>query len=75
MTKELDISSEAQRTYYYGNGETFIISDPVTLFILIDDNGGVSHRVLSGDGETYRPERGWVGISWRPRDGQPAFVA
>jgi hypothetical protein len=75
MTKELDISSEARRTYYYGNGGTFVIPDPERLFILIDDNGGVSHRVVSGNGETYRPERDWVGISWRPRDGQPAFVA
>jgi len=73
--KELDVSSEAQRTYHYPNGVTFVIADPIKVHILVDDMGGVSHRVISGDGETYRPERGWVGISWRPRDGQPAFVA
>lgn len=75
MTKEIDISSEAQRTYHYPSGATFTIEDPAKVYIIVDDAGGVTHRVISNDGQTYRPERGWIGISWLPRDGQPAFVA
>lgn len=74
MTKELDISSEAERTYHYPSGHSFTVPSPATLFILTDD-GGASHRVISADGRTYRPERGWIGISWLPKAGSPAFVA
>ena len=70
MTK-LDISSEADRLYHYADGSTFSVPSPVEL--TITDSG--SHRVTARDGRTYRPERGWVGISWLPREGQPAFVA
>ena len=57
------------------NGDDFTIVAPVTLFVLVDDEGGVSHRVIASNGRTYRPERGWVGISWKPGKDQPAFVA
>jgi hypothetical protein len=74
MSKELDISSEASRTYTYGNGAKYTILSPVSLHIIEDDRG-VSHRVIDEAGVTHRPERGWVGISWLPKPGQPAFVA
>lgn len=73
MTKEIDISSEQYRVYNYANGQTFRIDDPVRLYVL-DDNG-TSHRVVDAIGMTHRPERGWVGISWMPKAGEPAFVA
>ena len=69
--KELDISSESERAYHYAEGRTFSIDSPKTLFIT--DTG--SHRVVANDGRTYRPERGWLAISWLPRAGAPAFVA
>lgn len=74
MTKTIDISSEAHRVYAYGNGATFRIDEPAELHILADENG-TTHRVIDKAGVTHRPERGWVGISWRPLDGAPAFVA
>lgn len=74
MTNAIDISSELYRLYTYTSGATFRIDEPVELHILTDDNG-TSHRVVDKSGKTHRPERGWVGISWKPRDGEPAFVA
>jgi hypothetical protein len=68
------ITSEAYRVYHYPNGAEFKIEAPRDLYILKDDKG-VSHRILAEDGRTYRPERGWIGISWQPKPGQPAFVA
>jgi len=74
MTKEIDISSEAHRVYTYGDGSTFRIEEPAALFIIEDDRGA-SHRVVDKSGATHRPERGWVGISWKAHDGEPKFVA
>lgn len=74
MTKQLDITSEAFREYHYASGEMFRIEAPKTLHV-IEDERGVSHRVEAADGRTYRPERGWVGISWQPRDGATPYVA
>jgi hypothetical protein len=71
MTEPLDITSEAERTYHYADGTTFTIEEPYKLHVT--ESG--SHRVIAQNGRTYRPERGWVAISWLPRDGQPAFVA
>lgn len=73
MTKELDISSEEYRVYTYAGGETYRIDYPVALFVL--DETGTTHRIVDKDGVTHRPERGWVGISWKPKDGEPAFIA
>lgn len=68
---DLDITSETNRTYHYPNGDTFTIEAPYKLFVT--ESG--SHRVVAQDGRTYRPERGWLAISWLPRADQPAFVA
>lgn len=75
MTKELDISSEEFRVYTYGDGTKFRVDAPSTLHVIVDDKGSTSHRVIDVDGVTHRPERGWVGISWCARDGEPKFVA
>lgn len=72
--KEIDISTEQRREYHYADGKTFCIDAPKKLTV-IEDERGVTHRVEASDGKTYRPERGWTGISWLPRDGAPAFVA
>jgi hypothetical protein len=63
-----DISSELWRDYIYPDGKTFRVNDPLELYIV---NG--SHRVVDMDGVTYRPERGYVGIRWKPRAGKPPF--
>lgn len=74
MTEALDISSETFRTYTYSDGSTFTITAPVALHI-INDERGTSHRVVDADGMTHRPTRGWVGISWKPREGASPFIA
>lgn len=71
MTTPLDITSEIERIYHYPGGDTFTINRPRELHVT--DNG--SHRVIAHDGRTYRPERGWLAISWLPADGAPAFIA
>lgn len=72
-SKRIDISSEQFRIYTYGDGSTFRIDNPKMLFV--EGGSFSSHRVIDADGVTHRPERGFVGISWKPRDGEPAFVA
>lgn len=74
MSKELDITTEDSRTYTYPSGAQFVIANPETLHIIEDDRG-VTHRVIDTSGRTHRPERGWVGISWIAKDGAPKFVA
>ena len=74
MTNPIDISSELYRVYTYTSGASFRIDEPVELHIITDDKG-TTHRVIDKNGVTHRPERGWVGISWKPHEGQPAFVA
>lgn len=73
MNDPIDISSEEWRIYAYANG-TFKIEEPATLHVLTDERG-TTHRVIDKAGVTHRPERGWTGISWKPHDGAPAFVA
>lgn len=67
----VDITSEEYRTYTYADGQKFRINQPVTLYLL---NGG-GHRIVDKSGVTHRPERGYLGISWKPKDGQPPFIA
>lgn len=74
VTKEVDISSEEFRVYTYADGSTFRIEQPATLHVIEDDKG-VTHRVVDKAGVTHRPERNFIGISWKPAEGQPAFVA
>lgn len=74
MTTEIDVTSEESRTYHYGNGVEFTVPEPLSVFVITDDRG-VTHRVTSGNGRTYRPERNWSGISWKPREGAANFVA
>lgn len=74
MSNTIDITSEAKRVYHYADGKTFTVPTPTKLHVITDEKG-VTHRVESANGCTFRPERGWVGISWEPKEGAPAFVA
>ncbi len=69
--KELDISSEEFRIYTYADGSTYRIDRPVTLFVIPSEKAD-SHRVIDEAGVTHRPTLGYLGISWKPRDGEPA---
>lgn len=70
----IDISTEFFRVYHYDGGKQFRIDHPRSVHVITDDRG-VTHRVEAADGQTYRPERGWLAISWEPVAGAPAFVA
>lgn len=70
----IDITSEAFRVYHYSDGKQFRIELPTRVHVVVDDRGA-THRIEAADGQTYRPERGWLAISWEPKPGQPAFVA
>lgn len=74
MTEPLDISSEKYRIYTYADGTAFRIESPAQLYVL-KDLEGVTHRVVDANGMTHRPNRNWVGISWKPREGAAPFVA
>lgn len=67
----IELKSEQNRTYHYPDGSSFTIETPRHLTVL--ESG--SHRIISCDGRTYRPERGWIAISWLPKTGEPAWVA
>ena len=71
MTKEIDITSEEVRTYVYEDGREYSIANPQKVFVT--ETG--SHRVIDADGWTHRPELGWIALKWKPRHGQPQFVA
>lgn len=74
MTNPINVTSELYRTYTYADGSQFRIDSPAELHVLEDDKG-TSHRIIDADGVTHRPSRGWVGISWKPKPGEPSFVA
>lgn len=66
-----DITSEEYREYRYSNGGVLRIMAPKQLYVL----GNGSHRIVDEDGMTHRPTPGWLCLSWKPRPGQPPFVA
>lgn len=70
----IDVQSEQSRTYHYPNDATFTVAEPLRVHVLLDERG-VSHRIEASDGQAYRPERGWLAISWLPKEGAPPFVA
>lgn len=71
---EIDISSEEYRTYHYPDGSMLKVENPTTLYLHRDEEGW-THRILYSEFNlVMRPERGWIGISWKPRKGAPVFV-
>ncbi|MER9680784.1 hypothetical protein NKJ23_15830 [Mesorhizobium sp. M0184] len=74
MEKVIAIDSELERQYHYADGAIFNVPEPKTVHVIADDRG-VTHRVISRNGRTYRPERNWIGISWLPAAGEAPFVA
>lgn len=59
-----DIGVETERTYFYPNGGELHIPEPAVLFLKRDDRGD-SHRIVTKDGFSYYPARGWLGIRWK----------
>ena len=71
MSKEIDISTEAIRTYVFADGSEYTIEAPRGVHVT--ETG--SHRVIDAAGWTHRPEPGWIAIKWKPENGAKAFVA
>ncbi|MET3826604.1 hypothetical protein ABIC16_002297 [Sphingomonas sp. PvP055] len=73
MTNPVDISNEEYRIYTYPNNSEYRINSPLALHV-IQDGKGPTHRVTDNFGMTHLPERGWVAIAWKPRDGAQVLV-
>ncbi|WCA46208.1 hypothetical protein [Caulobacter phage DCM] len=71
----LNTSGEEYRTYHYADGKSYTIADPVDQYIFLGKSGEWTQRVIDAKGVTHRPTPGWIAISWKPRPGEPAFVA
>lgn len=66
-----DISSEEWRTYTYADEKYVTISAPKLLYVMPSG----SHRIVDSEGLTHRPSQGYLMITWKPKPGEPAFVA
>lgn len=66
-----DISSEATRTYNFGQKGFVKINHP--LYLNVSNSGG--HRIFSEDGQSHYIPSGWIHLSWTVRVGEPNFVA
>lgn len=65
-----DISSEASRTYNFGQKGFVKITNPLKLSV--SPSGG--HRIFSADGQSHYIPQGWIHLSWTVKTGQPNFV-
>jgi hypothetical protein len=64
------ISSEEHRTYRFPGGEYVRIDGP--LFLHVSASGG--HRIVDSAGASHYVPAGFIHITWKAREGQPAFV-
>lgn len=65
-----DISSEASRTYNFGQKGFVKINRP--LYLNVSASGG--HRIFSADGQSHYIPSGWIHLSWVAKPEQPNFV-
>jgi hypothetical protein len=65
-----DISSEEFRLYKFP-GEVIVRIDEPKL-INIAKSGG--HRIVDNAGSSHYVPKGWVQLTWKPKEGQPSFV-
>lgn len=65
-----DISSEANRTYNFGNKGFVKINSPA--YLNVSSSGG--HRIYSRDGQSHYIPSGWIHLSWTAHKGKPNFV-
>ncbi len=68
--KFTDISSEATRRYQYRGEEFITVDNPIALNV--SKAGG--HRILDGQGVSHYIPKGWIGLSWKAKEGNPHFV-
>lgn len=66
----LDINSEEYREYVFSDS-IYRIDNPVS--VDVTDSG--SHRVVDSDGVTHRPATNWIALRWKPKSGEPSYVA
>lgn len=65
-----DISSEEYREYNFGKNGFLKIIRPQLLSV--SASGG--HRLFDESGQSHYIPAGWIGITWKAREGQPNFV-
>lgn len=70
MADAIDISSEEYRAYEFGTDKIVRIENPLKLKL-----SAAGHRVLDGQGISHYIPKGWHHLSWKAKDGFPAFVA
>lgn len=68
--KFVDISSEDERIYNFGNKGFVKIRNPVLLSV--SESGG--HRLFSEDGVSHYVPSGWIELTWTTKTGKPNFV-
>ena len=68
--KFIDISSEHYREYDWGDGRKIRIEQPIHLNV--SASGG--HRVWDEENVSHYIPKGWIHLSWSPKNGQPNFV-
>ena len=66
----VDISSEASRTYNFGQKGFVKVNKPLKLSV--SASGG--HRIFTADGNSHYIPSGWIQLSWIAKDGEPHFV-
>jgi hypothetical protein len=64
-----DISNEAYRTYAFGGGRSYTITEPVKLNVTRKPNGD-SHRIIDAAGVCHYIPAGWIGLSWKGKNGE-----
>jgi hypothetical protein len=65
-----DISSEASRTYNFGQKGFVKITNPLKLSV--SSSGG--HRIFDAQGRCHYIPSGWIHLAWTAKSGQPNFV-
>lgn len=80
----LIVDDEVERTYHFPGGNAITVPDPYRVNIKRDATyTGIgardSHRVITrrsdgAFGRSYYIPVGWIGISWEPKPGKPAYA-
>jgi hypothetical protein len=65
-----DISSEASRTYNFGQKGFVKITNPTKLSV--SNSGG--HRLFDAQGQSHYIPSGWIHLSWTAKRDHPHFV-
>ena len=63
------LESEQFRVYEFPGDSCVFIEEPIALHV----SGSGGHRVLDAEGISHYIPKGWIHLSWKVKEGQPAF--